>query len=78
MWNMTFEKSLKMFPTDKPTRTIKRKRGSDWETIRLFELENGDTFIMFDGDTQVGGEWVAQSKPYFNDGVWGIHAKEAK
>lgn len=78
MWGMTFEKSLKMFPTSYPKRTVKRKRGAEWETIRLFELENGDTFIMFDGDTQIGGEWIAQSKPYLNDGVWGILAEEAK
>jgi hypothetical protein len=59
-------------------RTVKKKQGNEWMTVRLSDIEIGDTFIMFDDDTQVGGEWLAESSPSLKDGVWGIVAKELK
>lgn len=57
-------------------RTVKKKQGDEWITVRLYDIVIGDTFIMFDDDTQVGGEWLAESAPTCEDGVWGIVAKE--
>lgn len=58
-------------------RTIKKKQSNEWMTVRLADITVGDTFIMFeDDDTQVGGEWLAESAPYLKDGVWGIVAKD--
>jgi hypothetical protein len=57
-------------------RTVKKKQDNEWITVRLSDIEVGDTFIMFDDDTQVGGEWLAESAPSVQDAVWGIVAKE--
>lgn len=57
-------------------RTVKKKQDNEWITVRLSDIKIGDTFIMFDDETQVGGEWLAESAPYLKDGVWGIVAKE--
>lgn len=56
-------------------RTVKKRQGDDWITVRLADIKIGDTFIMFDDDTQVGGEWLAESAPYLKDEIWGIVAK---
>jgi len=62
---------------DENLRTVKKKQGDELITVRLLELEVGDIFIMFNGVTQVGGEWVAESAPTLQNGVWGIVAIEA-
>jgi len=59
-------------------RTVKKKHGDDWITVRLADIAIGDIFIMFDDDVRVGGKWLAESAPTFTDGVWGIVAKELK
>jgi hypothetical protein len=63
---------------NKKLRNVKKKQSGEWITVRLSDIEIGDTFIMFDDDTQVGGEWLAESAPSLKDGVWGIVAKESK
>jgi hypothetical protein len=57
-------------------RTVKKKQDETWMTVRLSDIEVGDTFIIFDDDTQVGGEWLAESAPSVQNGVWGIVVKE--
>jgi hypothetical protein len=59
-------------------RTVKRKDGAEWTTIRLEELMIGDIFVMFDSpDKQVGGEWIAEAAPAKDQsGVWGVVARE--
>lgn len=59
-------------------RTVKKKQGDEWITVRLADIVIGDTFIMFEDETQVGGEWLAESAPSLNNDVWGIVAKEVK
>lgn len=57
-------------------RTIKKKQGDEWIAVRLAEIAVGDTFIMLEDDTQIGGEWIVESAPSLIDGVWGFAAKE--
>lgn len=57
-------------------RTVKKKQGDEWVTVWLADIAIGDIFIMFEDETQIGGEWLAESDPTLYNGVWGIVAKE--
>ena len=56
-------------------RTVKKKQGDEWITVRLENVSIGDTFIMLDDGVRLGDEWIAMSEPTLQDGIWGINAK---
>lgn len=56
-------------------RTVMKKQGDEWITVRLENVSIGDTFIILDDGVRFGDEWIAMSEPTLRDGVWGINAK---